>query len=75
MQINLCSEDVSALQHIYAEKPETVDWMLKFGSPLEMIMAGIIMIANEGKTGILSLGPSVESNLNCRKVFLAPFHK
>ena len=53
MQINLCSEDVSIFQRMYAEKSETVDWMLKFGNPLEKMIAVLIKQANEGKTGIV----------------------
>lgn len=55
MQISLYSEDIVIFQRIYAEKPETVDWMLKFGSPFEKVIAEIIKIANEGKTGTWSL--------------------
>ena len=53
MQISLCFEDISVFQRMYAEKSETVDWMLKFGSPLEKMIAGLIKQANEGKTGIV----------------------
>jgi|GEM_PF-3823675 len=58
MQISLYPEDISALRRVYAEKPEIVDWMLKFGAPLEKIIAGTIKIANEGKPGIWSLSPT-----------------
>ena len=53
MQISLCFEDISVFQRMYAEKSETVDWMLKFGNPLEETIAGLIKQANEGKTEIV----------------------
>ncbi len=52
MQISLCSDDVSVFQRIHAEKPETVQWMWKFGNPLEKMIAGLIKQAVEEKTGI-----------------------
>jgi len=55
MNISLCSEDVSFFQRMYAEKSETVDWMLKFGNPYEKVIAELIKQANEGKAGVWSL--------------------
>lgn len=56
MEVTLYSEDIHIFQRIYAEKPETMDWMMRFGSPFEKVIAEIIKIANEGKTGTWSLG-------------------
>jgi hypothetical protein len=55
MLISLRSEDVSVFQRIYAEKSETVDWMLNFGCPIEKMIAGLIKEAKEGKAGVWSL--------------------
>jgi hypothetical protein len=58
MQISLLLEDVSVLQRIYTERTEIVDWMLKFGAPVEKILAEIIIKASEGKPGFWSLSPT-----------------
>jgi hypothetical protein len=53
MQISLCFEDICVFQRMYADKSETVDWMSKFGSPLDKMIGGLIKQANEGKTEIV----------------------
>jgi hypothetical protein len=55
MEVSLCLEDVSVFKRIYSEKPETVEYMYRFGSCLDKIVAGLIKQAKEGKAGVWSL--------------------
>lgn len=52
MNISLSSEDVSAFQKIYSEDTEIVEWMYRFGSPLEKIVSGLIKYEINGMNGV-----------------------
>jgi hypothetical protein len=55
INVSLTSEDILVFQRIYSEKPEAVEWMYRFGPAVDKITSGLIIIANEGKTGVWSL--------------------
>jgi adenosine deaminase len=47
VDISLSSDDIMVFQRIYSEKSEAVEWMWKFGNPLEKEIAGLVKKAVE----------------------------